>query len=342
MEFIICNLTGEIVTTNIKSQERITQLLLCDKESEILENGTSKIRRGCAIDSKYKLYLCCDDQNITNKIFKHYFRLFKELANEIILSMELTKSKESQKTRRLKHNLINYNANIQQELYKLLPQILFKNEKNHLDIIENIVNKSSKKSAFAFLKILKNSNLMKNEFDVYEMLDQENPYLDFSEHPIHKVVLLTLNPFWLDIVENGVNINIQSFYGKTTLDYKTMSVSLSHIFDNITKYILPNSDLNISFEDSSEYIKLIFDMISLRVEESELGSIFTENISGKWSKETDLAGSGIGMFIVKRLILLNKGAVIFKPLVDKNKSVLFENVPYDNNIIEIKLNKNCT
>ena len=256
--------------------------------------------------------------------------------------MELTKSKESQKTRRLKHNLINYNANIQQELYKLFPQNLFKNEKNHLDIIENIVNKSSEKSAFAFLKILKNSNLMKNEFDVYEMLDQENPYLDFSEHPIHKVVLLTLNPFWLDLVENGVNINIQSCYGRTALDYKTMSVSLSHIFDNITKYILPESDLNISFEDTSKYIKLVFDMISLRVEESELENIFTENVSGKWSENTGLAGNGIGMFVVKRLVLLNKGTVAFRSFVDKSKSVIFENVPYDNNIIEIKLNKNCT
>ena len=68
------------------------------------------------------------------------------------------------------------------------------------------------------------------------MLDQENPYLDFSEHAIHKVVLLTLNPFWLDLVENGVNINIQPFYDRTILDYKTMSVSLCHIFDNITSF----------------------------------------------------------------------------------------------------------
>jgi len=169
MEFIICNLTDEIIATNIKSQEKTEQLLLCDKEVEIIEKGTKKIRRGCTIDSKYKLYLYCDDQNITNKIFQYYFRSFKELANEIILSMELTKSKESQKTRRLKHNLINYNTNIQHEFYKLFPQNLFINAKNHLDIIENIVNKSAKKSAFAFLKILKNSNLMKNEFDVYEL-----------------------------------------------------------------------------------------------------------------------------------------------------------------------------
>ena len=82
-------------------------------------------------------------------------------------------------------------------------------------------------------------------------------------------------------------------------------------------------------------------MISLRVEESELENLFTENISGKWSEKTGLAGNGIGMFVVKRLILLNKGTVIFISRVDKNKSVLFENVPYDNNVIEIKLNKNC-
>ncbi len=343
MEFIISNLTNEIIATNIKSYEKTSQLLRCCKEVEIIEKEPNrKIRQGCVIDYKHKLYLSCDDTNVTNRIFKHYFRLFKDLANEITSSLEVTRNKENQKTRRLKHNLINYNTNSIQELYKLFPQDLFKNDKNHLDTIEDVIKKSPRKAALAFLKILKNSNLMKAEFDVYEMLDQENPYLDFIEHPIHKVVLLTLNPFWLDLAEKGIIINIQSFYEKIIIDYKTISVALSHIFDNTTKYILPNTPLNISFKNSSECIILCFDMVSLRIEESELNSIFLENVSGKWSKDTELAGNGIGMYIVNKLVSLNKGSVSIKIKVDRSKSKIVEEIPFDNNIIEIRLNKNCS
>ncbi|MBK6524190.1 MAG: hypothetical protein IPG07_00720 [Crocinitomicaceae bacterium] len=161
---------------------------------------------------------------VTNKIFGHYFKAFAMLSKLIIQNIEITKSKErAKKTRRLKHNLINHNTNILQELYKLIPQDSFKAGSNHIDVIQNGISKDHKKSAFTYLKVLKSSNLMKAEFDVYEMLDKDNPDLNFYEHKLHKVIILTLNPFWLDLVENKVNIEIQASMEKVNIDYKTIS-----------------------------------------------------------------------------------------------------------------------
>lgn len=341
MNFIIKNNSGQTIATNISETKIINQITKCIKRVEIVKcDATGKARRqGVEINKDFLLFLTSDDPDITNKIFGHYFKSFSILAKEVIENIENVKSKESQKTRRLKHNLINHNTNILQELYKLIPQDSFKAGSNHIDIIQNGITKDIKKSAFTYLKVLKSSNLMKAEFDVYEMLDKENPDLDLYEHIIHKVIVLTLNPFWLDLVENKINIEIQPSTEKVTIDYKTISVALSHIFDNATKYIMPNTELRITFKTEDDFITIEFNMISLRVEPDELDEIFSEEISGNWSKELELAGDGVGMYMIKKLIELNKGTVDFIANFDKSKAIKYNNIPYENNKIIIKLRK---
>jgi len=341
MEFLIKNSLGQTIATNINDTRIINQLIKCKSKVETyvcIETNRTK-RQGFNNENGFDLYLASYDPTITNKIFNHYFKVFTLLSKEVIQNIENTKNKENQKTRRLKHNLINHNTNILQELYKLIPQDSFKAGVNHLDLIQNGLTKDIKKSAFTYLKVLKSSNLMKAEFDVYEMLDKDNPDLDFYEHKIHKVIILTLNPFWLDLIENNININIQASLEKVIIDYKTISVALSHIFDNATKYIMPNSELKISFTNSNNYIIIEFDMISLKVEPEEIEKIFTEGISGYWSEQLELAGDGIGMYMISKLIKLNKGDVEFKANVDRTKAMKYNNIPYENNKIIIKLDK---
>lgn len=341
MEYIISNLKNEVISTNIANSDLINDIINCTSYSEIVicRISNKQRRQGVIILNSIKIFLTCYDSNVTNKIFKHYFTPLSILAEVTLQNQEIIKNQESKKTRRLKHNLINHNSNILQELYKLFSQDEFKNGANHLQVIQDVIKKDTKKASFTFLKVLKNSNLMKAEFDVYEMLDQEKPYLDVIEHSIHKVVILTLNPFWLDLIENNISINLQSFNERILIDYKTISVALSHIFDNATKYICPNTDFKIQFSNSTDKISIIFDMISLKVDKDEIENIFKENISGQCAIEHDLNGDGIGMYMIRKLVRLNKGEVIFKPNVDEARKIFFNHKPYENNIIEIQLNK---
>ena len=180
---------------------------------------------------------------------------------------------------------------------------------------------------------------MKAEFDVYEMLKTENPYLDFSKHQIHKVLILTLNPFWLDLLELNASINIEPYHGTVTIDYKSISVVLSHIFDNIAKYIMPYSELNISFSDIQEKVIIIIEMNSLKVESSELKELFSENYSGNWARKLDLDGDGIGMYIVKKLTEMNNGKVRFEINIDKLSPIILDKIPYERNRFIIELLK---
>lgn len=341
MEFIITNSHNKVIETNITNTNLIQQILTCNKSTEIINCPVLKRKRRQGVSSlpNFSIYLSSDDTKITNKIFKHYLDAFKLLAEDVVRSIETAVNKESQKTRRLKHNLINHNTNILQEIYKLVSQDQFKNGNNHQDVIQGMIQKDTRKAAYAFLKVLKYSNLMKAEFDVYEMLDQDNPFLDFTEHPLHKVVILTINPFWLDLIEKKVVITIQQFTERITIDYKSVSVALSHIFDNATKYVLPYSEFRITFENYLDHIVIKFDMISLKVEHDELESIFKENVSGKWALRTNLSGDGIGMFMIRKLIRLNRGEVIFKVNADPSRNVIYDNLPYENNVIQIIIKK---
>lgn len=341
MQYIITNKLKQIVDTNIENSDLINSILECtiDCERVFCEKNNKYRRQGFFASDTLNYYLCSFDQNITNRIFRFYFDAFSILSNQLETTLENQKIKEKQKNRRLKHNLITHSSNILQELYKLFPQDSFRNGNNHIDTIENIIKKDTKKSAYTFLKVLKNSNLMKAEFDVYEMLETESPYLDFSKHSIHKVLILTLNPFWLDLVEHNVTINIESYHGTVTIDYKSISVVLSHLFDNMSKYIMPDSELNISFAESHESVTVYIEMNSLQVKKDELQNLFSEGHSGEWAKKLEIEGDGIGMFVAKKLTELNCGTIKMEVNIDNKTPVVLDGIPYERNRVIINIKK---
>jgi hypothetical protein len=341
MKFIITNKSGQLIegiNDTIGIESEITNCNV-DCERVFCKLKNTYRRQGVFKTEFFNYYIYSYDQDVTNRIFKFYNHAFSILAVNFEKNIQNQKIKESQKTRRLKHNLITHSSNILQELYKLFPQDSFRNGCNHLTTIENVIKKDTSKAAYTYLKVLKNSNLMKAEFDVYEMLENENPYLDFSIHSIHKVLILTLNPFWLDLVEKNVNINIEQYHGTVTIDYKSVSVILSHIFDNMSKYIMPHSSLHISFVEANQNVIISMEMTSLKIEPTEIEIIFTENYSGFWAKKLDLDGDGIGMYVVNKLAKLNGAKVFFDINYDNKSTIILDGMPYENNRINIELKK---
>ncbi|PQJ21962.1 hypothetical protein [Tenacibaculum sp. SG-28] len=342
MKYVIVNKSGIVALSNLNDEKLISEIQKCQKEFERVKCPISgKYRRQGLLSLPNHNIFISTDEDITNKIFKHKLSGVKILGD--LLDNDITRVKhiESQKTRRLKHNLINHNSNILQELFKLIPQDAFKAQANHVDIIQKLISSNPRKGAFTYLKVLKSANLMKAEFEVYEMFNTVNPYLDFLNHPIHKILVLTLNPFWLDLVEQNVNINIAPCFDKVYVDYKSISVALSHVFDNIAKYVMPHSDLVISFQNEAGFVCVQMNMQSLKVEENEIQELFTETKSGKWAKELELDGDGIGMFAINKLITLNEGSVEFIKDFNGRGQILIDGVPYENNQLIIKLKKSA-
>lgn len=342
MKYLILNNNNSVVLTNISDHEFLSEIQKCQKDYERVNCPVTKNwRRQGRIQLLNHIIFVTTEEEITNKIFKHKLSGIRILGDLLDSSLSKIKDTEGQKTRRLKHNLINHNSKVLQELFKLIPQDKFKADSNHVDIIQHLITSNPRKAAFTYLKVLKSANLMKAEFEVYEMFNTENPYLDFLDHPIHKILILTLNPFWLDLVEKQIDIKIDSCFDRVNIDYKSISVAFSHIFDNTSKYIMPHSYLYISFNSDGADVCVQFDMKSLKVEENEVADLFKESNSGKWATELDLNGDGIGMFAIKKLLELNHGSIYFKKDFNNSGELLLDGIPYENNRIVVKLKKSA-
>ncbi len=288
----------------------------------------------------FNVYFASYDQNITNRIFKHYLRAIQILLPILTNATGEISKLDLQKSKRLKHNLVNHLTNIHQQLYRLVSQDdLQKSKSNQVEKIEESIKRRPKDAAYIYLRVLKSINFMRTEFDVYEMLNKQNPFLDFNNHSVHRVILLALTPYWVDFLELKIEVNIEPCVQNISIDYKSFSVCLAHIFDNAIKYCAPDTELSISFSNQENCFTINFTMISLVVEEKEFSGIFKENYSGKFAREHNLSGSGIGMFIIRKLIQLNNGNVEFKGNIEPSVSFTLNGIPYCRNQIIISLKK---
>lgn len=324
---------NKIVAQNL-SDEYLHQITIPFNKTEIAICPISgkKMRHGSKEFIHSSIYLVSYDNTITNKIFNRYFDACSFFMEHLINSYDEINKKESRDFRRLRHNLITYNTNIVQELEKTFyTDGAIKGASNQIKYVKEVMLQEPDEVALSILKIYKSSNLMKSDFAVFDILNTENPFLDFDSHQIHKVTLSVIRPFWLDLLEKEINIQISEFVGSVTIDYKSISVVYTHLFDNIVKYIMPKSDLSIRFQNNGPKTWVIIEMTSMKITERDKLKIFDEGYSGEIAKESSNSGDGIGMFIAKRLMTLNKGIIRIKTDINPMRKKLINNIPYETN-----------
>lgn len=338
--FEIKNKEGQLITSNLPenylfNKDTIKNKIITDKcpiSNKNIRHGYFETKNGLIYISSYNVP--------TNKILKKYFEACDFFIPTLEQSVSIQKAKTKSNFRRFKHNLVSHHTIMLQEMERAFP--IDNSEKgihNQIDFVMSIIKENPKDSALAILKVIKSVNLMKAEFDVYDMLSLERPNLEFYTHNPHKLVLLVLNPFWLEFIEKGVRIDVKECDGEICVDYKSVSVVFSHIFENASKYIARDSYFKISFVNQAEFIDIHFDMTSLKIKPEEKEKIFNEDYSGEFSKSTTLAGNGIGLSIVKKLVEYNNGSVKIDIDTDTNQKIKIMNIPFERNRFIISLPK---
>lgn len=332
-------LNDEVIFSNLPSnQNHIPAECEFECKLEMCPFEKKEKRHGKVLHDGGYIYLCSYDNEITHKIFKRYFDVLKPTFSALISFKDSLVSIEESKTKRLKHNINNYNAKIKDELEEIIPHesIYKKDWKETLEVIEQKIIMESQSTAFSLMRIIKYINLINAEMDAYELLNSPFEYLDLQEHSIHRVIGTTIRPFWLDFVQNKNPINMGMCYENVLIDYPTVSVVLGHIWDNAAKYIGVNSPLSITFTANLEYVIVEIAMQSIKVEQHECEKIFEENYSGQWADRSGKDGDGIGMYVSKKLIEMNKGIMEFICGIEAYR---YNGIPYANNKIVLKFLK---
>jgi len=339
--YFITNNEGTVIAKNIEN-DFLAKINMPDEKIEISSCPIKgkKIRHGLFKYPIASIYLVSYNEEITNKIFKRYFETCLFFIPNLAESEKAFKQRESQNFRRLRHNLITHNTNILQELENTFyTDGALKGAQAQIKYIKETLLSSPDKVAVSILKIIKSANLMKTDFDVYDMVSSNNPYIELDKHQIYKVLVSVLRPFWLDLLEKGITINIGECSEYVNMDYKSMSVVFTHLFDNMVKYICPNSDFSLSFNSTLNSVSVVLEMTSLKISTSDLDRIFEENYSGEYAKKYGKSGDGIGMFMVKKLVELNKGNIRIQANTNPSKRIDNMGIPFERNKICIELKK---
>ena len=338
--FEIKSSEGELIATNLPTGYTYDSTVIDNKiKVDKCPITEANIRHGYFKTENGQVYLA--SYNVpTNKIFKRYFEACDFFVPTLVQSVNAQKEQTKQNFRRFKHNLVTHHTNMLQELESRFPiENAEKGIHNQIEFVQNILKDDPKNATLSILKVIKSVNLMKSEFDVYDMLSSEKPSLEFYSHYPHKIILLVLSPFWLELVEKGIRIDLKECDQQVSVDYKSISVVFSHLFENASKYTANNSSFTISFHDLGNMIEVNFEMISLKIKPEEKDKIFHEKFSGDYAKATTLAGNGIGMSIVNNLVEMNKGVVGVEINTNPKENITKMGIPFEKNKFTVTLPK---
>ncbi len=339
--YSIISSSGETIAINLTTECK-TCYSKCNSAGQLINECPKyggQRRQGKLTNSRGTIFLC--DQTKTTKLFRDKLEGLSYAYHDLVIpkvKIETeTKLVEQQRVNRLVHNLTSINAHNIQELYDLVPQdILSTNYQKQLDYIQKEIKRDPKKAALMFIRIAKHNIHMKSEFSIYKKLDRNDAVLDFSGHPIKKVILNILHTFFVDFTNNDIYVHVAEYNGRVRIDYESIQVALYHLIENASKYTMPNSNINITFTENGKDVNVSFKMKSLHIDSDEKEKIFIEGYSGKAAFNCNLNGDGIGMWQINQMVKLNNGTVT----VNCGQEVMkFNGIPYSDNEIILTLNK---
>lgn len=240
----------------------------------------------------------------------------------------------------LVHNLTSLNTYNVQELESLIPsKILTQNINTQKDVIKNIIVEKPIITANTLLKLIKYNYAMKVEFSVFEKTIMQNPKVQKLELSIKEIILSILQVFIQEFEQRNINVSIDNNERRFHVDFEILFVSLFYILENAVKYCCRNSNFKIILKEEQNNFIVLFDMLSLRIEDDEITKICQKKFRAKSAILHIKEGKGIGMSRVLKTLKLNNADIEIIPRVTsftKTKN----DVIYEHNQFKLIFNTN--
>ena len=244
-------------------------------------------------------------------------------AKNIDAEITRIRNRADSQTKRLIHNIKSLTAKTAQEIYYIaLQNKLIESPKETLKYLEKQVLENPRDTAKALLEILKHNTAQRTEFSAFQKLNGEIVTLKKESHRIHKVLMNVLYLFFQDFTDKNVTVRLEQSDVHGFFDYDSIHVCIYHLIENAAKYIMPNGEFLITVSMSNDEVKVLFDMESMAIEDNETDRIFHEGESGSLAIKEHLQGTGIGLFLARRMSVMNGGGLYLlngKPLLKAPK-----------------------
>lgn len=264
-------------------------------------------------DTNYVVYAYTRDKNYikSRKLAKLEAEIVLSSAKKIDADIQLIKERADSQSRRLIHNLKSLTAKISQEVFYVgLQSKLMASHKESIRYLAGQITKQPEDTAKALLSILKYSTAQNTEFVAFQKLNGAIGMIKKEDHKIHKILMSVMYLFFADFTDKQVRFNVVKCDLEGNFDYDSIHVCIYHIVENAAKYIKKYSAFEISIVKTESELRIAFDMESLVVTDEEIEKIFLEGYSGRLAIKNDYNGSGIGLFVARRMAEINGGRLV--------------------------------
>jgi hypothetical protein len=298
-------LTAEIKDKSIKKEIKLNKI-------------KHKAKLGYETNSNGTIYIITTETKYVNSS-----KLFNELIKMSIISLDTIISfnkkialNQNEYVQDLIHNLTSLNAYNIQDLDALIPQQnLSKNINTQKSIIKSIIQEKPNITVETLLRLIKYNFAMKVEFSVFEKTVMKNPNVQKIEYSIREIILSILQIFIEDFEAKKIQVSVDSNFTRLFVDYDILFVSLYYILDNAVKYCSNKTKFKIIFKEDGNDFFVLFDMVSLRIEDFEVGKLCQKKFRAQSAKLLTDEGKGIGMNRVLKTLKLNNAKILIKPRV---------------------------
>jgi hypothetical protein len=313
----------------------------CRVENETFLLNGKKYRHGIKINPNGIAYFVTSNREVVERprLFKEKLESFLDFVPFIKKIKTSMKAKAETRSKRIIHNLRTLNAYNIQELYNLIPEdeLLRVKKEERKGFIEKKVKEQMTKIPGMLMNIMKNSFGISTEFIVSEKIYGTNQKPKRDKHPVRRALMSILYLSSHSFYEKEIVIDVDDSTQEIMMDYGIFQVVITQLMDNALKYAKPQSTINISFSVEDNCFCISIHMLSLYIGDKELKQLTNEGFCGEEAKRVKKNGKGIGMFLVKRVLELERAKIDVSN--GGAKIVSGDGVSYSNNKFTIKYPK---
>ena len=273
-------------------------------------------------------------------------KLFKELLEISTISLEsvtnLQKSiieQHNKKAEEFIHNVTTLNGYSIQDLFTLIPQdTLSENINKQKEIIKALIIEKPNNTVITLLQLIKYNIAMKVEFSVFERTQKAPGFIKKFSHSIRGILLSILQIFIEDFEKKEIEVSLdagQASERRIEVDYDSLFVSFFYLLENSVKYCCPKTKYKIIFKEETNHFAIIFNMISIKIESSEVSKLTEHSYRSDTAKKINAEGKGIGMYRITKTLKFNNAEIEITPRINDFRKQI-GNIEYEGNQFKIK------
>lgn len=239
--------------------------------------------------------------------------LDKSTAGAIVLMIDVTSERESQKIRQ------NFFSDASHELKTPITSI-----QGYCELLLGDIEYSDEQK-FEFLNRIRNSTLnitnLINDILMISRLEAGAENENISKININKIIDDIINTTELMRNENNISVNLDCEDIIINADYNKIYQLINNLIVNAIKYNKPNGSINIETKISNSFFCFNIKDTGIGIPLQEQNRVFERFYRVDKGRSRKMGGTGLGLAIVKHIVSFYKGTINLKSKLDKGTEI---------------------